>query len=496
VIYNWLLNSFGLPLVGAVTESQFYSLYRSYVKHPRKVYAPEPERQLGQLRSLLKHAYATVPFYRERLDGGGFDPDDLRDLDSLRHIPPLRKPDIIANFPDRITSSRQLFTPWRYRCTSGTIERLTVVQDARKRDVARALQLFSFYSTGGYAPGMKYLEIPPDVCRNVCGGANTVEPNIFRYIADNVRARTLTDPDVVSDLKGLAERQLIYRQKVLTSFDAIGLKRNPLVLDSYLREIDEYRPAILKALPTFLYTLACYILDRGLKPPRITRCILPMGASMTPYMRSVVESAFGCDVHEDYGSAELCSIAAECRHHHGLHPFAEHFHVEVVRQDRPANCGELGRILITDLSNYAMPFIRYDIGDVGVLRDSPCPCGLPGVRLDVQGRHQDCLTSADGTLLTQDQVTDAILASRDVFLFQLEIRDEGTNLHLQVVPRNGHTPDTERICRTLSNLLGETRRITTRVVPYISAEPGGKYRLVKNFSSPVQVLEEHAQHTR
>jgi phenylacetate-CoA ligase len=293
-------------------------------------------------------------------------------------------------------------------------------------------------------------------------------------------------PENISDLRGLVERQWIYRQTVLPSLNALGMQHRKQ-FDECLRAIDECRPAVLKALPAYLYALAVHIQERGLKPPRIGRCITPMGSSLTPVMKRAVERAFQRRVHEDYGSAELCSIAAECGRQRGLHPFAAYFHIEVVCGNRPARPGEMGRILVTDLGNYAMPFIRYDIGDVGRFLDSPCPCGIGGLRLEVLGRLQDCFEKGDGSLISQDEVVDTILADSEIFLFQIEKRN-ASSIYLQLVPRNGHEPDTEGIRQRLGRLLGDNQRITMRSVPYIQPEPGGKYRFVKNASSSEAML--------
>jgi phenylacetate-CoA ligase len=91
-------------------------------------------------------------------------------------------------------------------------------------------------------------------------------------------------------------------------------------------------------------------------------------------------------VHEDYGSAELGSIGAECGEQSGIHIFDDLFNVEVIKNGRPAQPGEIWRVLITDYYNYSMPLIRYDIGDVGLFVETPCPYGRPSRRIEIKGR--------------------------------------------------------------------------------------------------------------
>src|SRR5260370_22579774 len=156
------------------------------------------------------------------------------------------------------------------------------------------------------------MDIPPDLCRNVCGAANRADPNIFRYAFSNILTRKLFDADVVSDLRGLAERQLLYRRLTLPSYGHEGVTQTPSVLNNYLQQIRDYRPFIVKALPIYLYMLALHIQEHGVQPPKITGGLMPMGSSITPHMKRVVESAFQAPVHEDYGCAELGTIGAEC----------------------------------------------------------------------------------------------------------------------------------------------------------------------------------------
>lgn len=442
---------------------------------------------MHRLKSVVEHSYRNVPFYRERMQTLNETPDSITDFEDFRRLHTVTKTDIAANFPDRITARGQDSTSWQYVSTSGTIERLTVIQDFAKRDIVRTTQLFSLTTATGYLPGMKYMEIPPDICANVCGAANTVEPNVFRYFIDSLKSRKLLEPEVTADLRGLVERQIMYRRVQLPSFSSEGLLQKPEVLDEYLCKINDYQPYVVKALPIYLYLLAVHIIDRKRRPPRIAGGLMPMGSSMSPYMKRVVEEAFNAKVHEDYGCAEMGVIATECGWQRGLHPLSGLFYVEVVQGNVPVGEGELGKVLITDLYNYAMPLIRYEIGDVAVVRRDQCLCGLSSPRLEMQGRVQDCLVASDGTVLSADNVTDRLLKRADILGFQVELQQEGS-LSLQLVPREGHTLSIENVKQDLVALLGETQRIAARVVPTILPEPGGKYRFIKNRSKAIQEI--------
>jgi len=487
-LYSLFLRSVLLPAVSYATKSNFWRLYQNFHACTRKkLYAPPVSDTLAQLQNLIAHAYQYVPFYHEQMKTREMHPDDFQNFEDFRKFPPTTKRDLTMNFPDRITSARKEFEPWRYASTSGTIERLTVIQDFRKRDFVRAAQLLALNAASGYQAGMKYMEIPPDICTNVCGASGTIDPPVWRYFLDNLKEKTLSQTETQSDLRGLIEKQILYRKIQLPSFSSEGLTQKPEALTEYIRAVNDYRPHTVKALPIYLYLLALHISENHIAPPRITGGLMPMGSSLTPHMKRVVESAFECRVHEDYGCAELGSIAAECRFQNGLHPFAGLFHVEVLRQERPVKPGEAGRLLITDLFNYAMPLIRYDIGDVAVIRQGPCTCGVPGDRIEIQGRIQDCIIGRDGVVFTPDQMIDLILGYAGVRFFQLEVRGS-TQMHLQVVPQSSSKPDLKEICRLIANQVGGDPRITARYVPTILPEPGGKYRFVKNLTNAAEAV--------
>jgi phenylacetate-CoA ligase len=117
-------------------------------------------------------------------------------------------------------------------------------------------------------------------------------------------------------------------------------------------------------------------------------------------MRALIEQSFGAPVFDRYGCREVGNIASECPAHAGLHICPHTQYVEVLRSDgSPAKPGEVGRLIITQLINRAMPFIRFEIGDLGVMADGDCPCGRHWPRLErVTGRNTSVLRTPDGAI--------------------------------------------------------------------------------------------------
>lgn len=476
--YRTLLSWCVLPLSSLLSSSKFWRLYKSFTDRGAAFYV---SNQVDDLNKLLVHARDNTDFYKERFDSLNLPETDV-DESLFQLIPPLRKQDILQNFPDRITSKHKLYSPWRYASTSGTLERMTVIHDFRKRDYIRASQLYAMHVATGYQPGNKYLEIPPDICTNVCGASDSVEPSLLSYIFLEMKQGTLFEKETISTIKGLIERQIVYRRRQLPSFIGNGYQQTVEATGEYLSVMDGYKPYIAKALPAYLMILASHIARGGDRPTGI-HGLMPMGASLSKKMKDTIERQFGTGVYEDYGSAELGSIGAECKYRQGIHIFEGLFRLEVLKQGRPVKDGELGRVLITDLKNFAMPLIRYDIGDVAIVRNDPCPCGNQGLRIEVQGRLKDCLFDVDEQVISSDDITDFMLSIENVGAFQIEARNNRINL--SVMPSVGDC-NLSLIEKMLSEKLSGRYRIRSRQVQTIMPEQSGKYRFVKNFDVDIE----------
>jgi len=122
------------------------------------------------------------------------------------------------------------------------------------------------------------------------------------------------------------------------------------------------------------------------------KAILTTADMLYDYKRKTIEHIFDCDVFDNYSGRDTTLQAAECSEHFGYHLSIENAVVEFVKENEDVYPGETGKIIITDLCNYAMPFIRYEIGDLGVPSDENCPCGrkLP-IMKSVKGRILDTI---------------------------------------------------------------------------------------------------------
>jgi phenylacetate-CoA ligase len=201
---------------------------------------------------------------------------------------------------------------------------------------------------------------------------------------------------------------------------------------------------------------------------------------LLPGQRELLEKAFHARVFNRYGCREVSVIASECEYHQGMHVNAEALLLEIVSDASvPASAG---KIVVTDLLNYNMPLIRYEIGDVGRWSErSECPCGR-GLPLldDVQGRITDFLLLQGGQRISGPALTLTVADMPDVRQIQF-LQKSLQAIILRVVPGKNYGPHTEEELRRRLNLyLKGLTSLHVETVERITSERSGKYRFVIN----------------
>ncbi len=240
-----------LPAIGVFTSSKFARLASAMQRFDRMPAEQIQRQQWESLTRVLRHAYECVPFYRDKFAEAGLRPEMIREPADLLKLPPTTKQEVAAHFPDGITAVGSARQEWRFAATSGTTsQRMIVIQDFPKREAVRAAALRSFQFSGLHV-GTPSIEIPPDICSAQCGLNREPEPSLLRYLWKLDRA-AWRDRETWSNIRGLVERQVVFRRTTLPSFDERGTNQPEAILDDYVDQIRLHRPAMLKALPTYL----------------------------------------------------------------------------------------------------------------------------------------------------------------------------------------------------------------------------------------------------
>ena len=190
-----------------------------------------------------------------------------------------------------------------------------------------------------------------------------------------------------------------------------------------------------------------------------------------PHYRTLAEYVFKTKVYNRYGSREVGLIAMECTEGR-MHINCRDLYLEI---ESPDPYTEPGEILITQLNNYAMPFIRYRIGDVGLLCDEMCPCGndLP-ILAELLGRTTATFRTRSGTLIHGGYFTQQFYDVDGMTQFQI-IQESLKHCVLKVVTNEKWTESTRcLLVQGIQDALGTTVVVTVELVDEIPLPASGK----------------------
>jgi phenylacetate-CoA ligase len=195
----------------------------------------------------------------------------------------------------------------------------------------------------------------------------------------------------------------------------------PEKMSRYLQFLNTHPPKFIIAYVQSIYELAQFAISEHITvTPQ--EAIMTLAGTLYPFMREKIEAVFHCKIFNRYGSREVGDIACECEAHAGLHVFPWGNYIEIVDDEgHPVPNGVEGNILVTNLNNFAMPLIRYAIGDRGMLSLSDqCSCGRQGQILErLSGRNVDVFRKRDGTLIDGEYFTHLLYFKNWVQKFQV-----------------------------------------------------------------------------
>jgi phenylacetate-CoA ligase len=198
---------------------------------------------------------------------------------------------------------------------------------------------------------------------------------------------------------------------------------------------------------------------------------------VTQVQREFVEETFHCRVFNRYGCREVSLIAHECSAHSGLHILAENNYVEFLKDGQPVSVGEEGLIVITNLNNYGMPLLRYQIGDTGIPSNTICECGRGYPLMEMtKGRLVDIIVSPSGKLLHGEFFTHLFYKIKGVRQFQV-IQETRRDLQIKIVKGDGFSQETLHFLEQAIHTHGDPGFVVHfEICDRIPLSASGKYR--------------------
>jgi phenylacetate-CoA ligase len=395
-----------------------------------------------RVRQTLMYAARHCEFYRERFKQAGLTRESDLVMENLIHIPALTKRDVQDHFAE-LASSGISRRNWRENSSGGsTGNPVVLLQDAHYRKEGNAITFASDIIQGwNYGNRVGYL-----------WGAQR-------------------DTSAIRGAVGSMTNYLRNR-RYYDSFDMA-----PAQMRRFHQDLTEFHPHNLIAYAGSAFLFASFLLNERIKPDYPSKTIITSAETLTEEMRSKIVECFGVPVFNRYGSREVGNIASECSSHQGLHLHLDKC-LEVVdgESGRPL-LEEPGKILVTLFSNLAMPLIRYDVGDIGILTEDECDCGLHAPMLrQVLGRSSDFIASPSGRMIHGEYFTHIFYGHRNVrqFLFVQETR---SRFIVKIVSsRQMESGEKSHILDEIKLILGDSAEVRMELVDRIPPLISGKYR--------------------
>ncbi|SHI14720.1 phenylacetate--CoA ligase family protein [Desulfofustis glycolicus] len=397
--------------------------------------------QQRRLRELIAFVWENNSFYRERIAAVGLNPATMQNVTDLAGLPILTKSEIRDQMHNLLSRGLDQKTLQKAKTGGSTGTALELYFSEECSELRNACARRSDCWTG-WRPGEPIA---------ACWG----NPKLPKTYRERLKFN-LIQPYFYLDTMRVDEKAVRF----------------------FAEQWRNAKPTLLYGHAHSLYLLAEALQDLAISLPA-PKGILSTSMMLIPSERAVIEEVFETKVTNRYGCEEVSLIGCECERHEGMHLNIEHLVIEFLRDDgTPASPGEPGRIVVTDLINWVMPLIRYQVEDVGVPSLSVCSCGRGLPLMDqVIGRVADFLIKLDGSRvagisLIENTLTD-IPGIRQMQIIQ-EAIDE---IKLNIVPANNYTQETyDQLLSYFQDLFGDAVRYTIKKVTDIKAEPSGKYR--------------------
>lgn len=394
------------------------------------------EYQLRRLQALLRHAVKNVPFYRLLYQRHGISPKNIRTFEDIGRLPLISKTDFRELPPEDTIASGVDINRLITHTTSGT----TGVPTTPRRTWVEERLLNLFRWRGKFYHGIR----PWDNCVLLSLGQ---EPQVLPH-------------RLVSAL-GLFR---IQRIDVLAQPEEL------------LQQLIRIKPDVIFGYPSALAGVAG-IMNRQHRALIKCRLITTGGESLTPFLRRTITKGFGARVFEIYGSYEFNYIAWECNQNKLLHTCDDNVIVELLKGGRPAREGETGDVVCTALHSYAMPLIRFRLGDTAVKGPEQCSCGSPYDTIErIDGRVTDYFILPSGKKIHPYRFDKPIFQYASPWIRQYQlIQTESDRVLLKLVPLEpGGSFPLAALEKEGQEILGPEMRFQVTLVRKIQPMPSGK----------------------
>lgn len=407
------------------------------LNNQRKSFSELTKLQNIKLQKLIHHIYKNNPYYHHLFDTVGLKPHDITGIEDLKRLPTTSKEQLQNTSMNEIVCTNVNLSECVRITTSGST----------------GLPLQLFYTQKDFS----------------ILNMNWIRPLLAHGVKPWNRKFEITGPHNISNNKKWFNYLGLWNKKGISIF-----KKPQEWVDMWRY----YKPDILYGYSGSLKLLANFIIDN-----RITD-ISPMfvfGVSdlVDNECRAVIYTAFKKKLIDIYGAAEAGCIAWECEICNGYHINMDTVLVEFLQGDRSVSLGTQARIIVTNLHSFAMPIIRYELGDIAIPSEEKSLCGreLPLMKV-IEGRSDSFIVLPSGNLLSPMFFFVIMKPVKEIKQWRV-LQKDVKHINIFVVPSKNFSPDAiNHIKQRLEETIGEKMEIKVEIVDNIRANPSGKVRAV------------------
>lgn len=401
------------------------------------------EYQSERLRTLIRHCYENVPYYRGVMDERKLRPEDIRSVDDLTKLPLLTRDGIRDNFDALIARNHR---------------RSSLIMGHTSGTTGSPLEFL-------YDSNICLVKTVADWRQKKWAGINPGDRMAF-FLGRVVVPISRKKPP-------FWRTNWVLNHIFFSSFHLSDEN-----IDKYIEKLHQYAPLALEGYPSTVSIIARFLLSRKRTLP--LKAVFTSSETLFPQQKEAIESAFECRLFDFYGLAERTMFATECDSHEGHHLNMDFGITEILKNDsQPAAPGEMGRIVTTGLYNFGMPLIRYQTSDITALKKEKCSCGREFPLMeDVTTKAEDIITTLDGRLISSSILTHPFKPMHNVAESQI-IQEDRQNITIKIIKRPSYSDeDTQYLLKEFKERVGDGMNVRIEFVESIPRTSSGKFRWV------------------
>jgi len=387
-----------------------------------------------RIRRLARHACENVPYYRHLFEQAGVRSDEIQCAEDLTRVPVTTKRQRqVLTIADMMAQG----VDWR-RCvahrTSGSTGRPDVVRRTWTEDQILLLHRLRAAVHLGVRPHHRNVNVG-------LGGTR----------------------------HSLLSRSGLFPVTLLDPF---------LEPEKMLRELVRIRPDFIRGQPNLLEEVLAEDTGHELRTLG-TKFVFCGSESMAPSTRKRIEEAFRAKVIDVYGAHEFNMIAWSCADCGCYHTVDDAVYVEVLKDGHPADPGEEGDVVVTALHSFAMPYIRYETGDIARLPAAAPDCRVTFGRIEsLQGRACEFIRLSSGRSINPTQTFQAVRQVEGVGRFEV-VQTDRDSVRIAVEPLPGSADPRPEVLRRCRGVFGDDVKVEVALVLELTPDRWHKHRLIR-----------------